>query len=453
MSKKYINNNSSLQDNSGDYNLLSKDLIKLFGTFGLINFLLFHFLWNHLSQEEYSNIPLRLIAAFLCFLLIISDYWPKELQKYLIAFWYSTICYCLPFFGTYMFLVNYASVTWSANIIVGLLWLVLITNWRSFVINLVIGIILGIIYYKLIHGEIHISTNNMIGTYSNYISTVVIAVIFSRQKELIIKSKQLNLLHKTNTKLKNSLSVKLDLLYKTNTQLQNALSFKTQLLNNISHEIRTPVHGFTTISQGLVDHWNEFDNNKKFELAQNIASNANRLESLVGNLIDLSKLNNNKMVLLAEKIHIDKLIEDIIIECNTLYIKDKNITINFHKNASILATIDKEKIAQVLRNLFINAIKFTPSPGTIDAYLNATAKNIHFTITDNGVGIPEEELKMIFESFYQSSRTKTQAGGTGLGLSICKQIIKLHHGKIWANNNQGIGASFHFVIPINQNIR
>ncbi|AIL65886.2 hypothetical protein NOVO_07750 [Rickettsiales bacterium Ac37b] len=78
------------------------------------------------------------------------------------------------------------------------------------------------------------------------------------------------------------------------------------------------------------------------------------------------------------------------------------------------------------------------------------SKYIHFAIKDEGIGVPENELYTIFEAFVQSTKTKTRAGGTGLGLAICKEIIEAHHGEIWAENNEGSGATFNFVIPISQ---
>ena len=147
----------------------SRSMIKIFGIVGLINFIVFFLLWNYLSNEEYSNVPLRLIAAFLCFLLAISDYWPTKTRSYIIPFWYITICYCLPFFGAYMFLVNHSSPAWSSNIIIGLFWLVLITDWLTFIVTLVVGSFLGTIYYKLSHGAIHLPSGEVTGIYSNYI--------------------------------------------------------------------------------------------------------------------------------------------------------------------------------------------------------------------------------------------------------------------------------------------
>ena len=124
---------------------------------------------------------------------------------------------------------------------------------------------------------------------------------------------------------------------------------------------------------------------------------------------------------------------------------------------------DRFKIKQVLRNLLSNAVKFTPPGGRIEININSdrlaagrhsgdikTVEALKVSINDEGVGIPEGELEMIFDKFTQSSKTAEDYGGTGLGLSICREIIQAHGGKIWAENNATSGAVFNLVIPRSQ---
>jgi two-component system sensor histidine kinase ChiS len=239
-------------------------------------------------------------------------------------------------------------------------------------------------------------------------------------------------------------------------ELEKALAAKTEFLNNMSHEIRTPIQGFTNVSEGLVEHWQDFDDNRKLELASTVASNAKRLASLIGNLLDLSKLNAGKMMLDLKPFDLNEAIFAMIEECHALYLHDKQLTIHFEQLTSTQIMADKERIMQVLRNLFINAIRFSPSSGSITVKLAKSeityddashTESVHFVISDQGVGIPQDELEAIFCSFTQSTRTKTKAGGTGLGLAIAKEIIKAHQGKIWAKNNAEGGASFEFILP------
>jgi signal transduction histidine kinase len=112
------------------------------------------------------------------------------------------------------------------------------------------------------------------------------------------------------------------------------------------------------------------------------------------------------------------------------------------------ATVDEGKLKQVLRNLLSNAVKFAPKGSTIALAMHQAAQWVVVSVRDQGPGIPEDELETVFDTFVQSSRTKTGAGGTGLGLSICHEIITSHQGRIWAANNPDGGAVFSFELPI-----
>ena len=142
----------------------------------------------------------------------------------------------------------------------------------------------------------------------------------------------------------------------------------------------------------------------------------------------------------------------MIDESNTLYLRGKNIKFNFTPQRLPKLEADYERISQVVRNLFTNAIKYSPD----NSIINIAAKtegnnNIKFSISDEGVGIPEGELEAIFLPFTQSTRTNTKSGGTGLGLAISSKIIAAHGGLIWAENNIEKGASFYFEIPLHPN--
>jgi two-component system, sensor histidine kinase ChiS len=275
-----------------------------------------------------------------------------------------------------------------------------------------------------------------------YLFAIIIGAIFSRNKEL------LEIERAQTTEIIKSLNKDLeDKIRERTSDLQKALSTKTEFLNNMSHEIRTPVHGFTAISEGLVDLWSSLGDDKKYKYVVEIANNASRLSNLLTDLLDMSKFTANKMSISLKKVNLNELVDAVVTECKELYLKNKPINIIFNSSKKNIVNVDKSKIEQVLRNLLTNSIKFTPENGNIEIIIKSQAKLTKVTIIDSGVGIPEKELKEIFEVFTQSSKTKTNAGGTGLGLSISKNIIELHNGRIWASNNDNVGSSFCFTIP------
>lgn len=241
-------------------------------------------------------------------------------------------------------------------------------------------------------------------------------------------------------------------------ELTEALAIKDEFLNNISHEIRSPIQGVSAISEELVEKWDYFPDDKKHHYMKILASSAKRLFSLVANLLDLTKYKKGEPVLDIRKFDLFGLIIEVLDECKNIYFVNKKINFRFdHKNGLIIEA-DRERLAQVIRNLVINAIKFSPEGSLIEVRVskenNQDSKKrecVKVSIIDYGVGIPAEELQSIFLAFSQSSLTKTKAGGTGIGLAICKSIIDIHSGKIWAENNQKIGANFNFIIPLKQN--
>jgi len=260
-------------------------------------------------------------------------------------------------------------------------------------------------------------------------------------------------------KIMDSESIKANLeekIKERTTELTNELQVKTDFLNNVSHEIRTPVQGVTAISKGLVDHWSDFDDAKKYKFIKDIFKSSDKLFFLLNNLLDVSKFSSGKMNYHFEGIDISVVVKNVEEEFK-FYLSDNNLKIvqKIDKTANLKCKADSNRLCQVVRNLLSNAIKFS-SGGEIKIIVENILQQedeekqemIRVAVKDKGVGIPEGEIDKIFDSFSQSSRTKTVTIGSGLGLSICKEIIKAHSGKIWAENNKdGKGATIYFTIP------
>ena len=177
-------------------------------------------------------------------------------------------------------------------------------------------------------------------------------------------------------------------------------------------------------------------------------------------MLDLSKLEAGKMDLVFGYCQVQNIINSCIDEQQTR-LEEKRISIvknNF--DCDYGAQMDSEKVSQVITNLISNAIKFTPEGGKIyftiskqDIQLGEPLKAVpalKVEVCDEGMGVPENELKKVFDKFVQSSKTNTNSGGTGLGLSICQEIIKGHQGIIWADTHPNRGAIFSFAIPIDR---
>ena len=165
-------------------------------------------------------------------------------------------------------------------------------------------------------------------------------------------------------------------------------------------------------------------------------------------MADLSKYKKRENSLTIAECDILQLINEIIQE---YHLTQNLISIKISPELRKIVYCDSDRILQILRNLIDNSIKYGKGSPIIIEVSNYGDDSIKVSVSDNGSGVPEEEITRIFEPFEQSSRTKTKAGGTGLGLSICKQIIEMHAGSIWAKNNESGGATLYFIIPNEHN--
>ncbi|MBI2306982.1 MAG: PAS domain S-box protein [Rhodocyclales bacterium] len=241
---------------------------------------------------------------------------------------------------------------------------------------------------------------------------------------------------------------------------ERASEAKSEFLANMSHELRTPLHSILSFAS-LGNERAKVGGQEKFaHFFQRIQSSGSRLLSLVNDLLDLSKLEAGMMRVEPVVQDTLPLLHEVITEMESLA---ATRSIRFDIDAggtNTSAAVDSTRIVQVMRNLLSNAIKFSPEHGRIQISFTETRlargrrandagdiAGLQITIRDQGVGIPEDELDLIFEKFVQSSNTNTGAGGTGLGLSICREILLAHRGDIRACNNPGGGASFIVSLP------
>jgi signal transduction histidine kinase len=228
--------------------------------------------------------------------------------------------------------------------------------------------------------------------------------------------------------------------------LLEADNVKTEFISNITHELLTPLTSIRGFVELLEDETMGKINAEQKKSLEIILRNCDRLIKLIKELLDTSNLENNKLGfqfgLVSLNSILSKTIHDIHPQAN-----DKQITII--KDIQQLPEIwgDEERLVQVLMNLLINAIKFTPHKGKITIKAKGDIEHINISISDTGIGIPADKLNSIFDRFYQvDGSARRKYGGMGLGLSICRSIIDKHFGKIWAQSD-GKGSTFHIVLP------
>ena len=226
---------------------------------------------------------------------------------------------------------------------------------------------------------------------------------------------------------------------------------KTEFLANMSHELRTPMHAILSYAQFGLHRIDKVPREKLQEYFREIKDSGDRLILLLNDLLDLAKLEAGSMSYTMEQRNIVDTVNRVVTEFKAAA-EEQGITLELSApDEPGIGWFDDARIGQVIGNLLSNALKFTENGKsiliTVDRILRSPDNHIKVTVSDQGIGIPQEELKTIFDKFIQSSSTKSGAGGTGLGLSICGQIIQAHHGRIWAENNRKGGATFSFIFP------
>jgi signal transduction histidine kinase len=238
-------------------------------------------------------------------------------------------------------------------------------------------------------------------------------------------------------------------LQETNERLKEHDRLKSEFVLTVSHELRTPLTIFKNIlSNAMAGVAGELPPKLRSNLK--MADEAvNRLTSMISDFLDISKLDLGKMKLRQEVMSIQKLVEKVT-NILRLMTDSRGIDLQVHLSENeALVRIDYEKIAQVLTNLIDNAVKFVPEQGgRISVEVTDRLDSVRVSVRDNGPGVPEQDRDRIFNRFEQVEKNLTAGKrGTGLGLSICKELVNLHGGRIWVENNSSGGANFHFSLP------
>ncbi|MCP4294186.1 MAG: response regulator [Proteobacteria bacterium] len=233
-----------------------------------------------------------------------------------------------------------------------------------------------------------------------------------------------------------------------NIQLKSLDRLKDDLLSNISHELQTPLNGIIGIAESLLDSKSEDIRPNTKNNLQLIQASGRRLSSLVADLLDFSRLKNRALRLNLKPLQLRSSI-DLSIALLRHLVENDRIQIEYSGFGEIPNVYaDEDRLQQILLNLIGNAIKYTDE-GTIEIETYEKGDFIWVVIEDTGIGIPEDKLVAIFNSFEQvDAGINKKYGGTGLGLSITKQLVELHQGQIFVESELDKGSLFKFSLPI-----
>ena len=221
---------------------------------------------------------------------------------------------------------------------------------------------------------------------------------------------------------------------------------RREFVANVSHELRTPLTTMRSYLEALAEGaWQDENIAPQFlDVTQN---ETERMIRLVNDLLQLSKMDSKDYRFNKDWVDFILFFHKII----DRFEMTKNINVTFQRflpDKALFVEVDQDKITQVLDNIISNALKYSPEGGTITFKVKEKEDYIEISVSDQGLGIPKENLEKIFERFYRVDKARTrQMGGTGLGLAIAKEMISAHGGDVWATSKEGKGTTIIFTLP------
>jgi len=225
---------------------------------------------------------------------------------------------------------------------------------------------------------------------------------------------------------------------------------KNDFVSHVSHELKTPLASITAYSEMLADG-EASDEETKRQFCSVIHSQADRLNRLIEDILNTARIESGLIKVEKEPLSLTILIEEQL-EMIKSCAEEKNIKVIGQKPIIFdRVYADRDMISQVIINLLSNAVKYTPSGGSvrIGTEVDEIARVARVTVSDTGVGIPENEIEHVFDKFYRVGANKSQAKGTGLGLNLVKKIIEeVHNGRVFVASKPGEGSTFGFELPL-----
>ncbi|CQR54767.1 two-component system histidine kinase PnpS [Paenibacillus riograndensis] len=238
------------------------------------------------------------------------------------------------------------------------------------------------------------------------------------------------------------------------TEIRRLEKMRSEFVANVSHELKTPVAAVKGFAETLLGGGVK-DEKTARSFLQIIYDENERLNRLIGDILELSKIESKRAQLECSPVHLIEFF-DSLLETLSKVAEKKNISLNASVPEELFMEGDEDKLRQIFINLISNAINYTQDGGSVNVNVVNGQKadgteTVVFTVRDTGMGIPRKDLPRIFERFYRVDKARSRSsGGTGLGLSIVKHLVELHHGSISVESDLGIGSSFILELPLLQ---
>ncbi len=236
---------------------------------------------------------------------------------------------------------------------------------------------------------------------------------------------------------------------KSNQELRELNKVKSRFFANISHELKTPLTLIKAPVETLLDHVDIHLNSKVRETLKTVKSNTSHLESLIEEILDLTKLEAGKLQMNPVPTRLYENLDEWLYSFrDQALIKNIKMTLNYRPEKSLNLMIDDKMFGKVVQNLLSNALKYTGEGGRVDLDVKYQQGNLLIKVSDTGVGIASQDLSKVFDRYFQSAQGKKAEGGTGIGLALVKELVDLHGGMIRVESKLGVGSTFSVSLPL-----
>jgi signal transduction histidine kinase len=418
-------------------------IYSLFGLFCIISVFSTMYSIPKNIQLEHKEILEFIYHTVLIFssILLTFPIWPPTFkqEKFIIIAWNIMLPYILIFTPTLLIIISnfgqFQLMIFMLNIII----IAIMFRWQVAIFMVCSTVFLSVESYKWYVGVDDLSAAVDIGLQFKimYVLLLVSSILI-----IFLKPKQQHqeLTEEKNEYLNSKIGTK-------DKEAQEALALKAEFIRNVNHEYHAPMTGVISMAETLVESYHKLNDQQRLAAAEVILKSSRSLKAFDDNLTTLSYLSKPHYELKKEDINFSDLVYDRVQTCRRLYEEnkeDREFILDIHEN--VMANVDRTYMTQLLDNLIINSISYCKK-GKINITLSQDKDNIHFVISDTGIGIPKNELYEIFEPFTIGSRTKTPAGGRGVGLAICKRILEVHSGTIKAESDGKNGTTFRIELP------
>lgn len=400
-----------------------------FGIFGIINYPLSYFMWRDVIPQIFNPFSLRLVAGLLCIPLIFHKYWPNKYKHLLPCYWYLTILYCLPFFGTYMLLMNHLSNAWLMNMVIGLFLFILLVDWLMFILLLTLGAGLGYFFYSFSSNASYIIDPNAVSlAIYLYGFSIVIGTVFSRNKEKIIYEK----LHSMRS------------LAGIVHELRTPLATLQNTINGIKRYFKPLINGYLLAAKNNLPVENIRP--QHFETLSTILDDAETEIHYSNTIIDmlLIKINTTQGKNISlESCSMTHCINEAIRRYPFSSEQEMRL-IHWEAHNDFIFYGKELLMVHVLFNLIKNALFYinVARKGEIKIWLEQKRKYNELHIQDTGKGVPKDILPKLFTLFFTTSEN-----GTGLGLAFCKMVMVNFGGNISCKSQEGVFTEFVLKFP------